>query len=96
KSFSKILHWMFEHHKNSTLALLIGFMAGSLNKVWPWKKILETRIDSHGKTVPFMEESILPQYFDGDAQVSSALLLAVFGFLLIFGMEKIAEKLKKN
>ena len=96
KSFSKILHWMFAHHKNTTLALLIGFMAGSLNKVWPWKIVLETRTNSHGKTVPFMEESILPQNFVGDAQLINAVFLAFFGFLVIYGMEKIADKLKKN
>ncbi|CAM3664565.1 DUF368 domain-containing protein [Flavobacterium gelidilacus] len=96
KSFSKILHWMFERHKNTTLALLIGFMIGSLNKVWPWKEVLETRINSHGETVPFLEKSILPQEFNGDAQVLTSILLAVFGFLVIYGMEKIAARLGKN
>jgi putative membrane protein len=96
KTFSKILHWMFDHHKNTTLALLVGFMIGSLNKVWPWKKVLETRINSHGETVPFLEKSILPQDFSGDAQVITSIILAVFGFLVIYGMEKIASRLGKN
>jgi putative membrane protein len=96
KSFSKILHWMFERHKNTTLALLIGFMIGSLNKVWPWKEVLETRTNSHGETVPFLEKSILPQDFNGDAQVLTSILLAFFGFLLIYGMEKIATRIAKN
>lgn len=96
KTFSKILHWMFDHHKNTTLALLIGFMIGSLNKVWPWKEVLETRINSHGKTVPFLEKSILPHNFEGDAQVLLAIVLAVFGFLVIYGMEKIASHLEKK
>ena len=96
KTFSKILHWMFDHHKNTTLALLVGFMIGSLNKVWPWKEVLETRINSHGETVPFLEKSILPQDFNGDAQVITSLILAFFGFLVIYGMEKIAAKLGKN
>ena len=96
KAFSKILHWMFDHHKNTTLALLIGFMIGSLNKVWPWKEVLETRINSHGETVPFIEKSILPQDFNGDAQVITSIILAIFGFLVIYGMEKIAARLGKN
>ena len=96
KTFSKILHWMFDHHKNTTLALLVGFMIGSLNKVWPWKEVLETRINSHGETVPFLEKSILPQDFNGDAQVITSIILAFFGFLVIYGMEKIAAKLGKN
>lgn len=96
KSFSKILHWMFEKHKNTTLALLIGFMAGSLNKVWPWKQVLETRSNSHGEVVPFLEKSIMPQNFEGNPQVMTAIILAIIGFVVIFGMEKMASKLGKN
>lgn len=96
KSFSKILHWMFEKHKNTTLALLIGFMTGSLNKVWPWKQVLETRSNSHGEVVPFLEKSIMPQNFEGNPQVMTAIILAIVGFVVIFGMEKMASKLGKN
>lgn len=96
KSFSKILHWMFEHHKNTTLTLLVGFMVGSLNKVWPWKEVLETRINSHGEVVPYIDKSILPQHFDGDPKIVMAIVLAILGFVLIFGMEKMASKLGKN
>jgi len=42
--FSKILKWLFKHYKNLTLAVLTGFIAGSLNKIWPWKHVLETKI----------------------------------------------------
>lgn len=96
KSFSKILHWMFEHHKNTTLSLLVGFMIGSLNKVWPWKQVLETRINSHGEVVPYIDKSILPQNFNGDPQIYMAVVLAILGFVLIFGMEKLAGRLGKN
>ena len=95
KLFSKVLHWMFDSHRNTTLALLTGFMLGSLNKVWPWKKVISTRIDSHGKEVPFMEKSILPQYFDGNNQFALAIFLMLLGFLTIFILEKVAEKYSK-
>jgi putative membrane protein len=87
---------MFDKHKNTTLALLIGFMAGSLNKVWPWKQVLETRTNSHGELVPFIERSVLPQNFEGQAQILTAIILAIIGFFVIFGMEKIASKLGKK
>ena len=96
KSFSKILHWMFEHHKNTTLTLLVGFMVGSLNKVWPWKKVLETKINNYGEVVPFIDQSILPQNFDGEPQITMATVLAILGFVLIFGMEKMASKLGRK
>lgn len=95
KLFSKVLHWMFDNHRNLTLALLTGFMLGSLNKVWPWKKVLSTRIDSHGLEVPFLEKSILPQHFEGDNQLHIAIVLMVFGFLTIFILEKVAVKFSK-
>lgn len=96
KSFSKVLHWMFANHKNTTLTLLVGFMVGSLNKVWPWKEVLETRINSHGEVVPYIDQSILPQNFNGEPQIAMAVILAILGFILIFGMEKMASKLGKN
>jgi putative membrane protein len=96
KLFSKVLHWMFAHHKNTTLAVLIGFMIGSLNKIWPWKQVLETRLNSHGEEVPFLEKSILPQYFEGNPQIIGAIIMVLFGFVLIVGLEKIAAKFGKN
>lgn len=92
KLFSKILKWMFENHKNATLTLLIGFMIGSLNKLWPWKEVLETRINSHGETVPFLERSILPINFDGEPQIIGAIIASVLGFLTIYLLEKFAQK----
>lgn len=96
KVFSKVLHWMFAHHKNTTLAVLIGFMIGSLNKIWPWKQVLETRLNSHGEVVPFLEKSISPQHFEGNPQIIWATIMMIFGFILIVGLEKIAAKLGKN
>ncbi len=36
-TFSRVLSWTFKHFKTPTLALLTGFMIGSLNKIWPWR-----------------------------------------------------------
>jgi putative membrane protein len=95
KLFSKVLHWMFEKHKMLTLATLTGFMVGSLNKVWPWKKVLSTRINSHGETVTFMDQSILPNHFEGDPKIILAVLLMIAGFMTIFMLEKFAKKFSK-
>jgi len=42
KIFSKVLRWMFDNKKEITLAVLTGFMIGSLNKIWPWKETIST------------------------------------------------------
>lgn len=94
KSFSKALTWMFRHHKNLTLAILTGFMIGALNKIWPWKEVLETRMNSKGELVPYIEKSISPSNFNGDPQLLLAIVCMIGGFLIIFILEKIAS-LKK-
>jgi len=91
-TFSRVLKWLFNHHKNYTLAVLTGFIIGSLNKIWPWKEVLTWRVNSHGVKVAFNEQSISPFSFDGNPQLLYAVLLAIFGFGLILLLEKLAVK----
>lgn len=92
KVFSKLLNWMFKHKKNLTLAILTGFMIGSLNKIWPWKETLSTRINSEGIEVPVLEKSILPSNFSGDNQLLFSLVLMTVGFALILILEKLGNQ----
>lgn len=91
-SFSKILKWMFANYKNYTLAVLTGFIIGSLNKIWPWKETLTWRTNSHGIEVPLKQQSVSPFSFDGDPKLMLAIVLAVVGFGLILLMERLAVK----
>lgn len=52
-SFSRVLKWLFKNYHNLTLALLTGFILGSLNKVWPYKKTLKVMEDTTGNIVDF-------------------------------------------
>lgn len=92
KVFSKALNWMFKHHKNLTLGILTGFMIGSLNKIWPWKKTLKTRINSEGIEVSVLDQSILPSTYHGDSQLMPAIIFAVIGFTLILVLERLSEQ----
>lgn len=58
-SFSRVLKWLFKHYHNTTLALLTGFIVGSLNKIWPWKKSIMVLNDTTGQAVPFSNISNL-------------------------------------
>jgi putative membrane protein len=91
-SFSKILKWLFANYKNYTLAVLTGFIIGSLNKIWPWKETLTWRTNSHGIKVPLNQQSVSPFSFDGDSELMMSVILAVIGFGLILLMEKLAVK----
>ncbi|MEO8934476.1 MAG: DUF368 domain-containing protein [Xanthomarina sp.] len=58
-SFSHVLKWLFKNYQNTTLAVLTGFIIGSLNKIWPWKKSLIVLNDATGEAVNFSEVSNL-------------------------------------
>jgi putative membrane protein len=91
-SFSHVLKWLFKHCHNITLALLTGFIFGSLNKIWPWKEVLTWRENSSGKLVPLLEQSVSPSNYNGDPQLTFAIALTIMGFLTIFILEKIGSK----
>lgn len=92
-SFSRVLKWLFEKYESLTIAILTGFLIGSLNKLWPWKKNVELLyIHSDGKE-DWLQTNVLPADFVGDPMIASAIGFAVFGFGLIFGMEALAKRL---
>lgn len=97
-SFSRLLSWVLDHYHNITIALLAGFMLGSLNKVWPWKEIISYRIDSEGNQVPAFDKSILPgDYLEKtgkNPELIQAILLMALGVFVVILIEKIAARLK--
>ncbi|MFV8282673.1 DUF368 domain-containing protein [Christiangramia marina] len=94
-TFSKILKWLFVHYSSITLAVLTGFIAGSLNKIWPWKETLETAMYGE-KEVVLKEASVLPWNFDGDPQTFWSVALMLAGFFLILGLEMLAGNKPEN
>lgn len=95
-SFSHFLSFMLKKYHDVTIAVLTGFMIGSLNKIWPWKNTLSWTVDRHGEEIPLEQMNVLPANFeDGEPQVMYAVLLMLAGFALIFVLEQAAIKLKK-
>ena len=58
-SFSRVLKWLFLHYGQTTLALLTGFVMGSLNKIWPWKQTWTVMDASSGAISPMNEHFAL-------------------------------------
>ena len=98
-SFSHLLSWLLKKHHTATVATLTGFMVGSLNKVWPWNETLETYMDSHGAEHPLVEANISPLYFEeltgNPSFLGQAIVMCVVGFLLIYGLENLGQRLNK-
>ena len=86
-SFSRVLSYALRRFHDTTIAVLAGFMLGSLNKVWPWKETIETYTDSHGVIKPLVEANILP-----DQLLWEAVGLMIFGFAIVYFLEKLSMK----
>ncbi|MGB8703611.1 MAG: DUF368 domain-containing protein, partial [Gillisia sp.] len=76
---------------NITLALLTGFIAGSLKKIWPWKEVLES-VRFQEKVIVTKEATVLPGNYEGDPHVVFSILLMLAGFLLILTLEYFATQ----
>lgn len=95
-AFSHLLSWVFKHYKNQTIALLTGFILGSLNVLWPWKSeqfLLDEsgqQIMKKGEPVISKYVSVLPEAFNQEVWI--ALGLVILGILSIVALELTALK----
>ena len=87
-TFSRFLSWAFKHYRSLTMAILTGFMLGSLNKIWPWRNVLEYRVNSHGEQEPFLEKSVLPAAYEGDPMVLGVIVLMIIGFVIVLALDR--------
>ena len=83
-SFSHLLSWVLTRYKDATLALLTGFILGSLNIIWPWKQITKSiKINDEVKIIAY--NSNLPAEIDSNTLF--AIILMIVGFLLVYLLE---------
>lgn len=90
--FSRVLTWLLKNFHQITITLLVGFMIGSLWKIWPFRKALETAVKPDGEVLPIREALVVPDVTTGRFWV--ALLLCSIGVLLISFLDH--KKSKNN
>lgn len=94
--FSRLISWALSRFHALALALLTGFMVGSLNKVWPWKLTREWGEDRHGDPLPLVQENVSPMDYSvlvGEPHhLTSALALAAVGIVLVLGLEWVGAR----
>jgi putative membrane protein len=99
-AFSHLLSWVFKKYKNQTIALLTGFILGSLNVLWPWKNFVYlldengVEIIKKGEKVIASYESIFPNSFN--TEIGLAILFAIIGIASITIIEMTASATKKD
>ena len=91
-SFSNIISWVFNKYHDATLALLTGFVFGSLSIIWPWKKEIFSNevIDRHGEPLLLGYERYLPSVL-GLNEIF-VLVFMLIGVLSIIVVEYLAKQ----
>lgn len=83
-SFARLLRWMLHKNHDLVVAILTGFMFGSLRKVWPWKTI-EPVSETFTREINF-----IPSVLNGE--VVLALTFMAVGILLVLVVEHFANR----
>ena len=99
-SLSHLLSYILKHYKFKTLALIMGFIAGSLGVVWPWKKALYRQdglsnfiTDTNGERIIENYQRYLPEL---NTQTLYAIIFIIFGAAIVLGLEWYGNKRKHH
>lgn len=91
-SFSHLLAYVLKHYKKEAYAVIIGFIAGSLGVVWPWKKTLyqqnssgQNILDSSGMEIVVGYNRYFPTEFG--AQTILAIVCIVVGIIGVLSLD---------
>ncbi|EDY37313.1 integral membrane protein [Cyanobium sp. PCC 7001] len=87
--FVRLLRWLLHRWHGQTVALLVGFMVGSLWKIWPFRTVLETTINAKGKLVVLRDALAAPA---SPSALAAALLLMGIGVALVVGLEALQAR----
>ena len=85
-AFSHILSWVFKNYKDQTIALLTGFILGSLGVIWPWKTAIIEFFGNKEKTVGY--DYFLPEI---NTEFFIAIAILLIGIVSIWILERSAQ-----
>ena len=97
---SHLLNFVLKNYKNTTLAVIMGFITGSLGVVWPWKTkvfkrngVGELILDSNGNNRIENYQRYLP---DPNTETLIAILLIILGAAVVLGLQWYGKHQKKT
>ena len=98
--FSRLLSWLLHHYQTMVIAMMCGFLIGSLNVIWPWKLVTDSVLSQSGKTIVLASQNLLPDQYlrlvGQDPLTSVCVLAAIIGLLLVMGLEYVGAKHKQH
>ena len=97
-AFSHFLSWLLSRYARQTMAVLTGFIFGSLGTIWPWKNPVYLMQDGaevlkNGKPIIQSYQMYFPQEFS--AELAIAIVLMAAGMAALWALERSSEKTKE-
>ena len=96
-AFSYVLSWIFRKYRDHTIAILTGFIFGSLGIIWPWKSNIYQMdvagnliLNRKGEKIVSGYDWFLPDSFSNEVVV--AIIIIILGVLSIWITEYLAGK----
>lgn len=90
-SFSHLLSWLLRHYHSTTMAVLTGFLIGSLQMIWPWRHVVSYYENRHGEMEPLAHELVMPGAYAAltgkDPMVAGVIVAVITGIILVAGLE---------
>ena len=88
---SKGLGWVFRSHRALALALLSGFLLGSLRKLWPWKENLGLLFTHSDGRPEYLQANVAPGQHP-DPKLGLAILCALAGAVLVTALGRSGQR----
>ena len=94
-AFSHVLSWVFKRYKDQTIAMLTGFILGSLSILWPWKEAVYLKNDAgefimkHGEKIVAKYTVVFPATINNE--VILGFVFMVIGYMTIVLVERLAK-----
>jgi len=88
------ISFVLKRFYDATISLLTGFVIGSLFVIWPWKNPAETIVGKGGEIKVVSYDWLLPDF--SDMQNIYAITLIAFGFIAVWGVEKIGSSISSK
>lgn len=94
-AFARLLSWIFKKFHDQTIALLTGFIFGSLSILWPWKDAI---IQTFQKGDEIKEKVVGYTYALPELNLETAIAVAIMlaGIIAIIVVETAASQLKRD
>ena len=93
-AFSRVLSMLLAKFHDITVGVLVGFMVGSLLKIWPWKHTTSYQIKADGGQIPVVQEPVLPNVYQqltgADPETMIAVIACLLGGVVILALDRFA------